>query len=143
MYSYVLVNAICLVGTIIDPILRAADLKAKLPLNIFQTGIANYSSAYWGSGDPRFAACAMTWFVTWADGNALTGSVTFQEGVTRKILFSSIALSFLRIKDEPSLSAADSTKAKAWICRVGTIIHDEYMTTYASIQTNHMYTAGE
>ena len=85
----------------------------------------------------------MKWFANWADGAALTGGVNFEGSVTRKILFSSIALSFLRIKDEPSLASSDVTKAKAWICKVGTIIYNEYISTYASMKNNHMYTAGE
>jgi len=85
----------------------------------------------------------LTWFANWADAAALTGDVNFEGHVTRKVLFSGIALSFLRIKDEPSLNAADLANAKAWICRVGTILHTEHTTTYASYKSNQMYMAVE
>lgn len=54
--------------SIIDPVLRAKDLASKLPINLFQSGVANISAAYWGSRplNPDIAQCAMRWFTTWA-----------------------------------------------------------------------------
>ena len=105
---------------------------SKLPSNIFQTGVANYSAAYWGSGDTRFAACAMSWFLVWAKGNALTGTCNYQGRVTRKLLFAGMAHSYLRIKTEQSLVAADRSVVEAWISRVGSLIYEEYTTGAAA-----------
>ena len=116
---------------------------SQAPINVFQTGVANYSAAYWGSADPRFGACAMSWFVVWSKGNALTGTVNFEGHVTRKLLFSGIVMSYLRIQNAPSLKATDTAIVEAWLSRVGNIVHTEYTTTYAAVVSNHMYTAGE
>ena len=128
---------------------RAADLASKLPTNIFQTGVANYSAAYWGSGDPRFANCSMKWFLTWARANALTGTCNFEGHVTRQLLFSGIVHSYLRIQMEPSLALADRAVVEAWIARVGGIVMAEYSSTgpyggsASSARSNLMYMAGD
>ena len=85
----------------------------------------------------------MSWFLAWAKAASLTGRVNFEGMVTRQVLFSSIALSYLRIKDEPSHKAADRAAVDAWICRVGRILHTDYQTTYANSRSNLMYAAGE
>ena len=63
--------------------------------------------------------------------------------MTRKLLFSGIVMSYLRIQNAPSLKATDTAIVEAWLSRVGNIVHTEYTTTYAAVVSNHMYTAGE
>jgi hypothetical protein len=90
----------------------------------------------------------MTWFLTWARGNALTGTCNFEGHVTRQLLFGGIVHSYLHIQIEPSLNPSDCAMVEAWIGRVGAIIKAEYSTgpyggTSHIAVSNLMYMAGE
>ena len=91
----------------------------------------------------------MNWFLTWAQGKALTGTNNFQGDVTRQLLFGGIVHSFLHIQKEPSLNPDDRAVVEAWIDQVGTIIKAQYSVegpygTALNISvSNLMYMAGE
>ena len=67
----------------------------------------------------------------------MTGTVNYQGHVTRKLLLGGIALSYLRFRDEPTLSPADRATVGAWLRQLGLAIYTEYTTTYATDQGNH------
>lgn len=72
----------------------------------------------------------------------MTGETNYQGHVTRKVLMGGIILSYLRIKEEPSLSPSDKAAVEAWIRNLGYILYNEYITTFSTGISNHMYSAG-
>ncbi len=69
--------------------------------------------------DSARARCVMNWLVAWADGNAFLGNVEFWARFDT-VWFGSVPTNFayLKVRDDPSISADERHKVEQWLARV-------------------------
>jgi poly(beta-D-mannuronate) lyase len=120
----------------------AEDTK---PIGRFQRGLTSMANRYVSSNParPEIAACTLSWLKAWADDDALMGNVNRMGESVRKWALSPIALSYIQIRDEPSLNARQKRAVESWIRRVATAVVNDFSrdTDLSSRRNNHLYWA--
>ncbi|GAX82045.1 hypothetical protein CEUSTIGMA_g9473.t1 [Chlamydomonas eustigma] len=106
--------------SIVDPALYAANTAAMLPLSNFADGLASMAAQYWSSRplQSSIASCSLSWLVNWTLGQGLTGKTNVQGQFNLKFRLTEIALSYLRVREDPNLSPYQLSMVEAWLQRV-------------------------
>ncbi len=88
------------------------------------------------------ASCGLEWLHAWAKENAMTGSIKGRQGYyERKWASGSIALSYLKIRDQSGLDDDKKKSVESWIGRLADIVQDS-STGETSRRNNHAYWNG-
>lgn len=88
------------------------------------------------------ASCGLDWLHAWAKEDALMGHIMGQQGrYARKWASGSIALSYLKIRDQSGLDKAKKKIVEEWIDRFADVVKDS-STGGTSWRNNHAYWNG-
>lgn len=88
------------------------------------------------------ASCSLDWLHAWAKEDALMGHIKGRQGFyARKWASGSIALSYLKIRDQPGLDQERKKMVEQWIGRLAEIVEDS-STGETSRRNNHAYWNG-
>ncbi len=88
------------------------------------------------------ASCGLQWLHAWAKEDAMTGSIKGRQGrYARKWASGSIALSYLKIRDQSGLDNDKKKRVESWIGRLADIVQDS-STGETSRRNNHAYWNG-
>jgi poly(beta-D-mannuronate) lyase len=131
-------------SSVVDKAAEAAYRAATKAIDKFQADLTVMADRYAASrpADATFAVCALDWLADWAASEAMLGKANDQGGYVRKWGLAPISASYLKIRDEPSLSAAKKRAVEAWIRRWADIVHRDYdPEAKESRRNNHVYWA--
>jgi len=114
------------------------------PLYSYLDSLARITDSY-GRQNQRFseaAPCGLDWLHAWAKGDALTGYTKSRQGrYERKWASGSIALSYLKIRDQSGLDGEKKKVVEQWISRLADVVADS-STGETSRRNNHAYWNG-
>lgn len=132
-------------NSIIDPSAYDAYSEKTAPLGRYQNGLTSMANRYLKSAphNPEIAVCTLKWLEAWAEEGALLGDVNRTGAFVRKWVLSSIALSYIQIRDEPMLDPWSDQKVRSWILEVSNAVIADFSrdTDKESRQNNHLYWA--
>ncbi|KAG1668879.1 hypothetical protein FOA52_016046 [Chlamydomonas sp. UWO 241] len=135
--------------SIIDEVLKARNDAAVMPVSDLADGLSTMAAQYWGNRplSHDIARCALGWLDVWAVGKGLTGIANSQGRNTIKFRLTQIALSYLRMRDDPTLDPVVRARVGVWLARVGrTHVQDYYVALFDRpgelVASNHVYWAG-
>jgi len=114
------------------------------PLYSYLDSLARITDSY-GRQNQRFleaASCGLDWLHTWAKEDALMGTIKGRQGrYARKWASGSIALSYLKIRDQSGLDGEKKKVVEQWIGRLADVVADS-STGETSRRNNHAYWNG-
>lgn len=132
-------------ASVVDPEKYAAYKAASKPASVFEISLASTANRYVRSNPPRpdLAACDLKWLSTWAEGDALLGSVNKNGEYTRKWLLGSIATAWMQIRGEPSLDPKQKQEVTDWVRKVANVVRADFSrdSQLKSRQNNHLFWA--
>ena len=109
----------------IDPPAFSADrggwFRQTRPVQYFLNMVADLTDDYLlvDPAEPVRAQCALRWLAAWADAEAFLKQPRGFQGLAERRWFSlSTALSYLKIRDEPTLDGAARQRVEAWLGRL-------------------------
>ena len=136
----------------IDPVLKKQYDEGSRIIRNFVRAISYSSNTFLYSKDKASLNCAVSWLVTWAQGEALLGEMALdpqdkmsimQGKFVRKWTLASIAESYLKIRSSDSLSDNQKTLITNWIQRLSVEVKKDYLNPkLESNRNNHAYWAG-
>lgn len=114
------------------------------PLYSYLDSLARITDGY-GRQNQRFleaASCGLVWLHAWAKEDALMGAIKGRQGrYARKWASGSIALSYLKIRDQSGLDGEKKKAVERWIGRLADAVKDS-STGETSRRNNHAYWNG-
>ncbi|TAK07440.1 hypothetical protein EPO44_04040 [bacterium] len=114
------------------------------PLYSYLDSLARITDGYVRQ-QPRFpqaASCGLDWLHAWAKEDALMGTIKGRQGrYARKWASGSIALSYLKIRDQSGLDGEKKKVVEQWIGRLADVVADS-STGETSRKNNHAYWNG-
>ena len=138
--------------SIIDPILKKQYDDGSRVIRNFVRSLSYSSSTYLYSKDRASVECAISWLMTWAQGEAMLGAMALdpqdkmsimQGKFVRKWTLASIAESFLKIRSSDLISDSQKYLITNWIKRLSDEVKkDYYNPKLESNRNNHAYWAG-
>lgn len=129
------------------------DKKAQIKYKAQTAPIRKYESQIYRwieqalngtSKDGRPITCAMEWFVSWSNHDALLhGKTTFQGKATRKWTLAVLSTQYLQIKNLKGLDSKKKQRIEQWLKRLGNEVINNYDLNpeRTSRNNNHMYWA--
>ncbi len=127
-------------GSRVEPGKLKAHREAAEPLTVFLNELTAMADKATVARDGKLAACPLKWIATWAEGNALLGTMhSAQADQQRKWDLTGIALAYLKLK----VHATPETRAvvAAWLIRV-TDAALKYFEEPGRKRNNHWYWMG-
>lgn len=106
--------------------------KARIrPIRQMEKGVAKLVDKYMRTGNAFTLQCAIRWYGTWADANALLGpSTTYSGKAIRKWTLASLSGAFLHLQFSHSQPLAaypqQTRRIKAWLDRIGDKVLTEW-----------------
>lgn len=133
-------------ASIVDPKELAKYKRATKDIQTLESKLNKHANMYVMAKNPRpdIARCVVEWINVWAKDEALLGDSNRMGEFVRKWALSSIALAYLQVRDEPSLSQEERVLAEAWIRRLADRVVADFSKRpdINSRRNNHMYWAG-
>ena len=114
------------------------------PLYSYLDSLARITDSYvrQSQRSPGLASCGLEWLHAWAKENALSGFIKGRQGrYARKWASGSIALSYLKIRDQSGLDQEKKKTVEKWIGRLADVVEDS-STGETSRRNNHAYWNG-
>lgn len=131
--------------SVIDPDSYDAYIEGSAPIREFQNGLTQMANRYINAPTPRpdIAACTLSWLAAWADGGALMGDMNATGESIRKWTLSSVAMTYLQIRDDRNLDPAQRRRVEDWMRRVSKTVIADFSrdADKASRRNNHLYWA--
>jgi poly(beta-D-mannuronate) lyase len=131
--------------SVADPELKRRNEQAVGPVRLYVAGVVGLVDAWMRSApaQPAFAVDAVARLRTWADADALLGSVNRQGGFERKWTLGSLAIAYLKVREAPGLDPAALAAVRTWLAKVTRAVMLEYEEPKkSSNRNNHAYWAG-
>ncbi|MGB3215364.1 MAG: alginate lyase family protein [Alphaproteobacteria bacterium] len=133
-------------ASIVDPEELKKYKKATKDIHDLETGLGRNANAYLLSktADPAITRCVVNWLNLWASEEALLGESNRMGEFVRKWALSSIALSYLQVRDNPELPKEDKESVERWIRLLAERVVEDFSKNpkITSRRNNHMYWAG-
>lgn len=124
----------------LNPEAEARYKLATRSLQAFESGLSELSDRY-VDGQPKAAACALSWLDSWARATALTGTANMTGKAVRKWTLSAAAFNFLKIRDAAGLPPEQLQRVRAWLRQVAGIVVQEHLNLPSQKINNHFYWA--
>lgn len=124
----------------LNPEAEARYKLATRSLQAFESGLSELSDRY-VDGQPKAAACALSWLDSWARATALTGSANMTGKAVRKWTLSAAAFNFLKIRDAAGLPPDQLQRVRSWLRQVAGIVVQEHLNLPSQKINNHFYWA--
>lgn len=133
-------------ASIVDPEELKKYKKATKDIHDLETGLGRNANAYVLSktADPAIARCVVNWLNLWASEEAMLGESNRMGEFVRKWALSSIALSYLQVRDSQELTKEDKQSVEHWIRLLAERVVEDFSQNpkITSRRNNHMYWAG-
>lgn len=133
-------------ASVVDPQELKKYREETKPIHDLEVGLVRNANAYLlsSSSDPAIANCVVNWLNLWAAEEALLGESNRMGEFVRKWTLSSVALSYMQVRDSQSLSAEDRQDVERWIKQVAERVMKDFSKNpqINSRRNNHMYWAG-
>ena len=134
-------------SSVIDQKLYDKYIKDTQPIKDYIKEIAELSASYFKSGasDNKPALCEIKWLLAWAEKDALTGNMNQQGKFEQKWTLGSLALSYLRIKDEKKIKEKHKKIIEDWFKKIAyqiKTVYDDTNPKNTIVKNNHAYWAG-
>jgi len=120
--------------------------EATKPITDYESQIAVISDTVVRSSppNPATARCALEWLDAWAGQGALLGRINPQGAQVRTWALSSIAASYLKVRDAEGLEGIKGRRVEAWIRQLANEVTSYYSArTGSDVLNNQAYWAGQ
>lgn len=121
-------------ASIVDPEELKKYKKATKDIHDLETGLGRNANAYVLSktADPAIARCVVNWLNLWASEEAMLGESNRMGEFVRKWALSSIALSYLQVRDSQELTKEDKQSVEHWIRLLAERVVEDFHKTQKS-----------
>lgn len=118
-------------NSIEDPTIVQANRQSLRPLGEYVRQVERLTESFLATGNTETATCALTWLQTWAQADALLGTMKEprQAGYERKWALGALALSFSALKESPGVCATRATVCAdigGWFKRIAVDVQKDY-----------------
>lgn len=130
--------------SIVDEEKRRKNAEAFLPLAEYKQAIAKMADAYFvnTSLEPSPAKCVLDWLYEYASQKALLGKSNPQGNNEIKWTLGSLAMSYLQVKEEPSLDSKRKRKVEKWLKKLAQTVKSREGNVQNQPKNNHAYWMG-
>jgi poly(beta-D-mannuronate) lyase len=132
--------------SIVDPARKRAYQQATSVWHDAASSVDQMADGYRATGDAALAGCVAAWFGRFAADGVLTGTMTTNQSTyVQGWMLGSFAIAWLKVKQAPSISAAQREQIGAWLARVAALnmrYYDDRSAKSTDARNNHRYWAG-
>lgn len=113
-------------NSVVDPQKRADDAALQQPVIDFTRYVVDHSDRYMRTGNAGEAVCVARWLDDWAQGNAFAKTANDGGSFRRSWYLSSLAISWLKIRDAAGVDAAARARIDGWLAAQARLITTFY-----------------
>lgn len=129
-------------SSVVDEESEQQYLQDIAPIVSFTTEVSNRTDHFIegrSTGDYD-ARCALDWLDAWAQGGAFLGTVNRQGEAVRKWELGTLATSYIKLAEAPTIDPDKLTRIRTWIHAIAMEVKADYSrdTTKSSRNNNHM-----